>query len=91
MSASSRGVPIDGLSVGNLSDSDGSSDGGWSPGSGSEADMRYTANLFSVALQHGGGGALAADAGSALRAEESDKSGQAKPAAARTACSTTKS
>jgi hypothetical protein len=53
--------------------------------------MRDTAKLFSVALQHGGGGALDVDAGSALRAEESDKSGQAKPAAARTACSTTKS
>jgi hypothetical protein len=59
--------------------SDGSSDGGW------------LTKLFSVALQHGGGGALDVDARRMLRAEESDRSGQAKPAAARTACSTTKS
>ena len=80
MSASSRGVPIDGLSAGNLSDSDFSSDdGGWSPGSGSELDMQDTAKLlFSVALQHGGG-ALSKDfGGSCFMEEGSDEGGHTK-------------
>ena len=84
MSCGSRGIPIDGLSAGNLSDSDDDdSQGDWSPGSGSELDMQDTAKLlFNVGLQHGGmrdggGGGQARDAlglsGSGM--EESDEGG----------------
>lgn len=79
MSASSRGVPIDGLSVGNLSDSDDSSRDDWSPGSGSEADMHNTAKLlFDVALQHGGDAFSKDMVSSWMGKEESDEGGYAK-------------
>jgi hypothetical protein len=79
MSCSSRGIPIEGLSDGNLSDSDYNSDGDWTPGSGSEADMHDTAKLlFNAAIQHGGG-AHSKDfgfLGSGI--DESDDGGHAK-------------
>jgi hypothetical protein len=79
MSCSSRGIPIDGLSAENLSDSDYSSDGNWSPGGGSEADLHDTAKLlFDVAIGHGGG-AYSRDVGVwSSGMDESDEAGHVK-------------